>query len=334
MKKTLLIAAALLAPALANAGWGVSVRSDYVNVMEDKLGVTPGKGASLFIPSYGVLKGTGKVGDADVYAKFDLTAGDITGATNYAPGNFVSWLYMSKAINDSWTLSAGKLDNKLGGYEQDVIENGDDYNASMFNGTIFGNSSGVGATWMGGDHSVAFQAFNGSAAGETSDVKSHALGLSYDGTFGDYGLRIGYYGAQASDGIAATVTNGTLNNWMTVSAKGTWDASSAWFEYLSHAFKVDGSPDAKTTSMIIGFKHAMDGMTPMLKYEMSTFDNSNAAAKVESTGIVAGLEMKPSDDAFRYHVMYTMNSAKVGGGSSNSASMLTAGIKYDADFLK
>lgn len=333
MKKTLLIAAALLAPALANAGWGVSVRSDYVNVMEDKLGVTMGKGSSTFMPSYGVLNGSGKVGDADVHAKFDLLAG----GGNYTATSFVEHLYMSKAINDSWTFSAGKLVSPVGGYEAEMIKNGDDYLASMANGgttaltgtvvTSVGNNSGFGATWAGGDHKVAFQAFNGSAAG-AAVTKRHAMGVSYWGAFGDHGLRFAYYSAPAGGASDAN------NTYMNLGFAGKWGETGLWFDYLMNSQKI-GSADAdSTSSIVLNAKHNMGDMTPVLKYEMSTLDDKNTPSKGTRTGITLGLEMKPSDDAFRYHVMYSMLSEKPEGGSSNSASMLTAGIKYDADFLK
>lgn len=327
------MAAATLVSASAFASVGLSVRSDYINhAKNDDAGI---EGSSIFFPSYARLTAGGKVGEAEVVANFDITK------TSSATGEFVNHLYIKKSFADGWSMSIGKLVNPTGGFEAEVIDAGNDYNASIANGgaivgTFAGtetvrldNSSGVAATWTSGAHSVELQATNDSdhAAGATAD-RAHNYGLAYTGGLSEsLWLKVSYFNGFLDVTDVDQNFTGVGIRW----ASAPFDIT---FDYLMNSSKdVAADTTDKTTSMVANIRYTMDNMTPFLKVEMSEVKPDGADAD-KKTGLTAGLEVSQSPE-FRYHVAYATNTFDYAAAGDNvTDSSLIAGIKWNVDLLK
>lgn len=347
MKKTLVIVAAMIAPVMAQAGINISVRSDYINTMKYKNDADADvSGSSLFVPSYARLNGTGKVGDADVKASFNLRPP--TGV----PGNmtwdqFTDYLYIAKSHGD-WSFTAGKIESALGGFESTTINNGDAYLRSVANGgtsplgytpvgssavVSVGNTSGFGVAW-GTDHKVELQVMN--EQNPAADNKRHTYGVNYNGSFGDWKAKAAYYSG-ATDAVGAESNQKYIN----AGVSGNVAGFGITFDYLNNTSETKPTTvKSETTSMVGLFSYDMGMYKPQLKVESSTNKEGAVgnAGDFDRMGLAAALEIKPSDDDFRYHVAYVMadDKLKVAGLANDKVkwSQLIVGIKYTGDLLK
>lgn len=341
MKKALLFVAATVVSASAFASIGLSVRSDYVNQMKnDDAGIA---GSSTFEASYARINLGAKVGEAEVVGSLDLSKSN-------DPRSFTNHLYIKKSFADGWAMSAGKLVNPTGGFEAGLIDSGDDYNASWANGGLaaggaaltgsvqrLANSSGVGVHWTSGSHAVEIQVTNDTdgAATATAPEKSHNYGLAYTGGLSDsLTLKASYFAGFTDTTTPAADTDET---YMGLGIK--WSAApfDVTFDYLANKSKATaaGSDDAKTNSMVLGFRYAMESWTPFAKVEMSDMNVLPSTDKEKKTGITLGAEMAHGAD-FRYHVAYVMNTfdPSAAGADNVNDTKLIAGIKWNADLLK
>lgn len=347
---TLVIVAAMIAPAMAHAGMNLTVRSDWNNTMEYKnTADVKGGSSSIFAPAYARLNGTAKVGDADVKSSFQLR-----GAGAMTWNDFTQYLYISKA-HDMFTFTAGKLETPNGGFERLAIDSGDSYMNSMANGgaindvggaatpgsavTSLQNTSGFGIGW-GADHKLTFQALNEQSVGADNN-KRHSVGLGYAGAFSDWAVRAAYYAGATDAGTTAAPVESN-QTYMNAGVSGNVAGFGMTFDYIANTSegKATGSVESKTTSMVALFSYDMGMYKPQLKIESST--NKEGAVgdvgDVDRMGLAAALEIKPSDDDFRYHVAYVMTNDKYKEAALTNdkvnASTLIVGLKYTGDLLK
>ncbi len=251
MKTKLLVASALAMVAVqANAGIGVIMRSDYYN--NSKFTNTSNQdvpGVSTAAPTTARLNFTAPVSDATFYMGMNFRSYDTVGFT-YLTGTgsgfttetvavkrgltvdkFIENAYIQKPFGD-FSLSVGKVEQNLGGYERESLLSGDEYMASLANGSTVGlvsyagsqtttvaapeNQSGIEIGYtITPEHKVAVQILNqtnsaeASLSGSSTSVganltkstnKRSSYSLQYEGMFADKMVStLLQYGVAAAD---------------------------------------------------------------------------------------------------------------------------------------
>lgn len=226
MKQMIVTAILALAGISAQAGMNVLVRGDYVNTPKfDNRAGTETTSSSIFRGTAVKLNLDGKVGDAVVKGRLDAGFGP----KDIINGDIlVEYLYLSKEIASGLTVHAGKLKGLNGGFEAEMVSEGDVYLATLANGGIggyssnqtgwsgtntdlsakeapllsAGNARGLGLTYKMGDHAVELQLTNSTNYGTTSTYKRNNIGVYYAGSFLDKMImpRFGYMSGSSDQG--------------------------------------------------------------------------------------------------------------------------------------
>jgi hypothetical protein len=369
MKKLLVMAAVTVAATTAFAGAKLVVRSDYVNtpVYDDAAGAEV-NGKSLFLPAVARLYLTGNVGDAIIDTGWNLRAftpefgastpagADVNLYKNVTVDSLVDHLFIAKPMNE-WTFTAGKLWTNVGGFERRATWDGDTYLTSAANGGVGGktataglfgatgsvvtpqNMSGVAASYkFSENHKVEVQALNQTNSttvtnGVASNDRRHSLGGAYWGSFADNMVKA--YLSYTS-GAADTSAAGHEQEFIGAGFRfAPMEHLGVDLEYLANSDKTSttGAKD-ETNSTIVEVRYAMNGWTPILKYEMSNIKVADTDVFKRNAFAVAVEYAPKPEDAFRYHVAYTQASDDYDAADKVDFSTITVGIKYAGDIAK
>ncbi len=366
MKKTTVMAAALLSSATAMASLKVSVRSDYVNGGEytntsnTKVGST-----SLLVPNLAEIDFGSKISDAEIKGRLNLREYDVVSNTPVmTPDKFVHYIYIVKPLGD-FTVSAGKLVTNSGGAEAVRVIAADTYLISLANGGIKagngmavsanpatgadysalatpGNASGVAAAYTMGDHKVEVQVQNATNSNTaTGNKRRHNIGVNYTGSFAskmvavNLGYIAGHSDTSSSENNETYLNGGVALNMGSVGVE---------LDYLSNKTisTATGAKANSVTSIVAEARYKLGAITPILKVESSENQLSEDAATAGSfkrTGYAVAAEFVPKEgDNFRYHVAYAGVSDKYGqAGLANDTvkyNQIIVGFKYTGDILK
>jgi hypothetical protein len=298
--KFLVAASMMMIATQSQAAINVVIRSDYYNLAKSTdTSNNDVQGLSVLAPTVARIDGSTSVGDAKVYLGLNLRSFDAMTSTSIVGGSttgtvrrvmtvdrFVENLYIAKP-HGNFTVSAGKLEMNAGGFERALIVTGDEYMASLANGSNMGlvnfagtttttiynpdNQSGVELAYaFTPEHSLAFQVTNqtnsadASTSGTTAGVptltkstnKRNTLGLQYEGSFADKMVEtLLQYTVGAADTYTQSVAGGTMSssvvdqNYMSASLKfNLSNGLVTWFEYFSNSSLVQATGAKKNAT--------------------------------------------------------------------------------------
>lgn len=278
-------------------------------------------------------------------------------------GAYVDHAHLVHQVNDTFAVTAGKFASEMGGAEA-TNPSPDEYLFSDAYNDVSVGSFGQAGTNLAikntlyyagvkvaanfGDHEVAVHAANpdelASASQNTFNQNKGYFGVVYKGKFFEetWNPILSYH---TSDVVGGTATEGAKKTFIAFGNNIKVGDFAIEADYLMNTFKNTPGADESLTGMDVNVAYNMGALTPKFKYatsERSTKAAGGTAVKFKADGISLALEYKPTEDKFRYHVAYNMNTYKpdagqnlgAGAGETITNSELVAGVRLVGDFLK
>lgn len=282
-----------------------------------------------------------------------LKNGDIL--DNDSAQNVVEYGYLAHKLGEMFTLTAGKFNTEIGGFEG-AVNGADRYLASEFytKSSLSATSTaavsafnlrtsdllystGVKGTFAFEGQQIHVMAtnepVNSTAAGPVTTQNSSLYGIAYKGAFVEKALNV----ILSYHTMAGPVKD---DKHQFMGAGVMWNSAPIMVsaDYLVSEFKQDASSNKDTLTSIVA-KLAYTGWeqwTPRLEY-VSSEDKQEIAGDIKNKfeGMGAVLEFKPYDDqTFRYHIAYNSLTQKPQTGADIKREEVVVGARLLADFLK
>jgi hypothetical protein len=273
-----------------------------------------------------------------------VTDGKVTDTTKFAlvlkpletavDGNFVDSAFVTKKLNDSFSILIGKQAALIGGRENDYADY-DLFLTSSFKGGLPSiNTPGLSMQYEFAGQSLYLQALKAATATVTSK-SAYTYGASYYGSWIDGKiLPIFSYHQEATD------RTGAKNKYIALGAQAYSGTTIVEFDWLKKSEERNGidSKNLDTTSMVFQLRYNHERYKPFAKMIMDKIENRNeTVTRTERTGWEAGVEFYPAkEEDLHYHVAY--NSAetkeKVGGTATTTESKVFVGATFSFNILK
>ena len=280
---------------------------------------------SQFSTEYLRLITDGKVTET---TKFSLTLKPLETAVD---GNMVDSAFVTKKMNDSFSLLIGKHAPFIGGRENDYSDY-DLFLISLFKSALPGATPGVSLQYEFHDQTIYLQ----------------ALKAPLENKHSAYTYGVTYYGSLVSGKIIpifsyhqeATQRSGDKNKYLAFGAQALSGTTIVEFDWLKKSEEKNGinQKNLDTTSMVFQLRYNHERIKPFAKMILDTLDNiDGTVTKSERTGWEGGLEYYPvKEEDLHYHIVY--NSAetqeKVGGTASSIESKVFVGATFSFNILK
>jgi hypothetical protein len=371
-KHSMMILAAALCSSTVFAGTlNFDFRGDYRSLGYNTDAATPSFNG--FNIKTGRLDYQGKYNeDVSFRLRFGLNK-DGTNASNTNDANLqktVEYAYFGHKLADNLTLSVGRFNSDIGGFEG-ITAGSDLYMVSAgYAGSALPYSSAAvtAPTSIGGTTAQnATSATKMTATGtylyitgarlvykmDNQEVALMAAnpvvydsaqsrlmeGVVYKGAFMDKSLNL--IASYHTSGVGVSGKDDNLT-FMALGATYLFANNMVGIDMLSNGYKhTVATSTATETSSTMNVTYAykgMDTVTPMLKYSstIETPDSATSANKTTVTGMSAVVECKPTkDNNFRYFVAYSSMSNKVDTATTTpSSTELLVGMRVNADLLK
>jgi len=310
---------------------------------------------SKFYFKTGRIDFKGKLNDSVGYQVRWAYTKDIATTRRDSAGSAIELAYITHKMSDMFTLSLGKFNTEIGGFEAatagpDLYLTSGIYNHTSAVALVGKNEStngllyntGLKAAFSFEDQTVSLIATNNisdAVSGTDLNQNRGLLGLAWKGAFMEkaLGVMVSYH--QVSPQTTATTTYNAKDLHTFISGGVKWDSDPyvVSLEYLTTSFKDDALSQTDTLNSIVAkLVYKMGMFSPRLELTSSEEKKEiGGTATNKYSGVGAVLEYKPTEDNFRYHVAYAMYADKIDGSTSDKTRQeIVIGARMLGDFLK
>lgn len=273
---------------------------------------------------------------------------DLTTRPDSTPA-YVEYGYVSHKMADFFTLTVGKLNSELGGFEggtssADLYLTSEAYSHKAplaLTSNLFGTADLLYMTGIKATFSAEGQTFHLLATNESENAKTGTVANQNSSLFGAV-WRGAFMDKALNFNLSYHTVNGAVKDdkFQFINAGVLWNSSpvTAQLDYLVYDFKKDTTGKIDLMTSLIG-KLAYTGWenwTPRL--ELSSSEEKIEIASTTTNkfmGVGAVLEYKPyADTNFRYHVAYSNVRMEPPTGDASTKTEVVVGARLLADFLK
>lgn len=360
MKTLLTIAGVIAFSAVAQAG---SISYDFRLDMNgtDYNDAAGKQDYSKFYFKTGRVDFKGKLNDSLSYQlRWAYTKSQTATTRDAAPAG-IELGYVTHKMNDMFSLSAGKFNTLIGGFEAatagpDLYLTSAAYNktgavgiASKVEGT--GNllyNTGVKLGFSFGEQTQNLDivatdgindATNGVAAGADFNQNRGLLGVIWRGAFMEKALNfmVSYHTVSPQTTTGTAYNGKDMHNFIAAGVKWESDPMAVVVDYLTNSFKDDALSQTDTMNTVVAkFIYKMGVFTPRIEATMSEEKKEiGGTATNKYNGVGLAVEYKPTEDNFRYHLAYATYTDKLDGAADDRIRQeIVVGARLLGDFLK
>jgi hypothetical protein len=303
------------------------------------------------------LDGKGSLSDSISFRlKLLLNKPSVVETKRETANNWAEMAYLTNKVNDLVTVTAGKFNSEIGGWEANTART-DLYMVSQgfneINGLRYHDGLKVGFNF-GEENNLALEVTNQEAdslSGTKLDQNRSVYGAVYKGSFLDKSLMpiVSYFnsplstgnnGQAGSGGTVSTTTDSATNTYSNLGLRWTDSIWTADIDYGMVTKKEVGSAnvDHEITNTVAKLSYKIDSFTPAVKWfgaEDKTKTTGAADSTVKYDGAEFSVDYKPvAEQNLRYHLAYSMVNTKPNTGDTQTTTSMVAGLTLYADFLK
>ena len=359
MKKILMTAAAMAVSTVAQAGSvNLDFRADYNSTTyndEAKAVNTALENSARFYLKTGRIDYKGTLNEEVSYRARLAFTKNATVASKDATQTAVELAYMTQKFNDTFSLSLGKFNSEIGGFETatsgaDLYLTSENYTRSTLARAGSTTTTNLAVLYMTGakaTFSFAGQDIHVIATDNLTDATNTAtgpsvqnrglLGISWRGNFLDktIGVVANYYEASPQSTPTTTIAGDSKQSFITAGVKYELSPVMAYVEYHLSTFK-DGATDDEDKLSSIVAKFAYTGWEQWIpRVEFFSSEDKRVATTDKYMGYGLVLEYIPKKaDTFRYHVAANMIDEDREGSDNLTKTEFIVGTRLMADFLK
>ena len=307
------------------------------------------------------LDGKGNLNESISYRlKFILNKSSVKETKRESANDWVEMAYLNNKFSDKLSLTAGKFNSEIGGWEGNTSRI-DLYQVSQGFSQINGLRYQTGIKFIFNfdeDNVISLQASNQEAdstatSGSTTKIDQNrsVYGAVYKGKFIEKSLQpiLSYFvsplstGNNGNSGSAGTVTA------TTDTAKNIY--SHAGLRYLKDSWQADldyglinkkevtnSSTDEDWSNAVVKVGYKMQELTPSVKWfssDKAVKSSGSADVKTKYDGVEILFDYMPvSEQNLRYHLAYNIENQKPATGDTQTTTQLIAGFSLYADILK
>lgn len=358
MKALLTLASVFTLSAVAHAGSiNYDFRGDWNSTDYNKDAAKPDY--TKFYFKTGRVDFKGNLNDSISYQLRLAYNKDLTPSKRDSAGNGVEYGYITHKMSDLFSLSLGKFNTEIGGFEAatsgaDLYTTSAMYTHSSAVGLAGNNESTSGLLYNAGakaafsfaekTHYVAVVATNNigdsvNAPGTDLNQNRGLLGVIWKGAFMEKALNflVSYHTVNPQTTSGAVHASKDAHNFIATGVK--WDSEpyTATLEYLTASYKDDTAGQTDTLNTVVAkLMYKMGMFTPRLEYTYTEEKiEIGGPAKNKYSGVGAAVEYKPTEDNFRYHLAYAMYTDDLEGATGNKTRQeIVLGARLYGDFLK
>lgn len=267
-------------------------------------------------------------GKVNTTTKFSFTLKPLKSSSGE---DLVDTAFVTKKLNDTFSLLIGKQAPLVGGRENDYP----DYELSLlssFKSALPSNTPGVAVQTEFAGQSLYLQSLK---ASDSALKSAYIYGAAYYGSFLDGKIApIFSYHQEATD------RSHQKNKYIALGTQFLSGNTVLEFDWLKKSEEKNGvsSKNLDTTSMVLHLRYNHETYKPYAKVILDKKQNINATVtETERTAWEAGFEYYPTkDEDLQYHAVY--NSAetkeKVGGTATTTDSQIIVGATFSFNILK
>lgn len=303
----------------------------------------------------------GKLNDSLTYQlRWAYTKSQTITARDSAPSG-VELGYLTHKMNDMFSLSLGKFNTEIGGFEAatpgpDLYLTSASYNktsAVAIAGTKNGSTSDLLYN-TGAKLSFSFaeqtQTLNLIVTDNISDSTNGVgntdfnqnrglLGVVWKGAFMEKALNfmVSYHTVSPQTTNTAAFNAKDVHNFIGAGVKWDSDPMAVVVDYLTTSFKDDALSQTDSLNTVVAkFIYKMGMFTPRIEATMTEEKREiGGTATNKYNGIGVAVEYKPTEDNFRYHLAYATYTDKLDGATDDRIRQeVVLGARLYGDFLK
>lgn len=307
------------------------------------------------------LDGKGNINESASYRlKFILNKASVKETKRESANDWVEMAYLNNKFSDAFSLTAGKFNSEIGGWEGNTSRI-DLYQVSQGFSQINGLRYQTGAKLIfnfNEDNVISLQAANQEAdsiatSGSTSKIDQNrsVYGAVYKDKFLEKSLQpiLSYFVSPLSTGNNGNAGSAGTISTTTDTAKNIY--SHAGLRYLKESWQFDldyglinkkevgnSLTDEDWNNAVVKVAYKIQDLTPALKWfnsEKTVKTSGSADVKTKYDGIEILLDYMPvPEQNLRYHLAYNIENQKPATGDTQTTSQFVVGFSLYADILK